>query len=87
MRYGFGYKALADSQHDEFLDEVFVACMIDAYEAALNTGEDIYGELFPCELAAARDKVDLPARSFERRKGQFEHELEEAIEDYREDEE
>jgi hypothetical protein len=84
-RYGFGYRALSDTQHEEFLDDLLVACFTDAYGRAGEHGEDWTGELYPFEIDAARDDVFLPGQYFKlRAQGrQTEQELEAAIEEYR----
>lgn len=81
-RYGYGY-TVGPSTHEAFLDELVALCVSDAYEFARDTGEDPTGELFAFELDAARDRVTLPERYFERRSRSTETELEEAVEDYR----
>lgn len=86
-RYGYGYAATNDNQHEAFLPELWVTCMQDAYDfvrsgAAL---DDPSESLFPFEVDAARDGVHLPSRYWQLRSGSAEPELEEAVESYRGD--
>ena len=81
-RYGFGHK-VSPMTHLDFLDELTVLCMEDAYEFAQEHGEDPSGTLYPVELAAARDDVHLPRYYFERRSRWLEREVEEVVAQYR----
>jgi len=83
-RYGYGYP-VSTAQHEEMLEEMAVLCLVDAYEDAMEAkGDDPTDVLLPAETEAARDRVYLPRRYFERRSGSQEHELEEVIASYRE---
>lgn len=82
-RYGFGYEATALAQHEDFLQDLWVACMEDAYEYAGDHGEDWTGELFDFEVSAAVDGVHLPARYWELRPKQTEVESADAVAAYR----
>jgi len=83
-RYGYGYP-VSTAQHEEMLEEMAVLCLVDSYESAMeHEGDDPTGVLLPAETEAARDRVYLPRRYFERRDGSQEHELEEVIASYRE---
>jgi hypothetical protein len=76
---------LRPSQHEEFLRDLWVTCMEDAYESVRGgaSDEDWTETLFPFEVEAARADVFLPRRYWERRPKAFEHELEEAVTSYR----
>jgi hypothetical protein len=82
-RYGFGYNATSESQHEELLEDFYVACLADAFAWAQDNGEDWTGELFDFEVEAARDHVFLPDGYFRRRARQTEEELERAVAEYR----
>jgi hypothetical protein len=82
-RYGFGYDATAMGQHEEFLKDLWVAAMQDAYDFAGEEEEDWTGQLLPCEVAGAIDRVALPAWYWQLRPKQSEPELEAAVEGYR----
>jgi hypothetical protein len=80
-RYGFGYEATTPSQHDEFLADMWVACMQDAYafvqEHRADGVDDYSSSLLPCEIDAARAGVwKLPDRYWELRPTRTEPELE-----------
>jgi hypothetical protein len=80
-RYGFGYEATTPSQHDEFLADMWVACMQDAYafvqEHRADGVDDYSSSLLPCEIDAARAGVwELPDRYWELRPSRTEPELE-----------
>jgi hypothetical protein len=84
-RYGFDYRATSRLQHADFLSEMAVLCLEDAYEFAREHGEDWADVLFPCERDVAGDGVYSPRSYWERRPRLAEHECEEAIASYRAD--
>ena len=83
-RYGFGYNVTADSQHDEFLRELWAACLEDAYNHAGDAGhgDDPSGVLTPAEIAATMRDVMLSSLYFTRRSGMTEQEIEEELATY-----
>jgi hypothetical protein len=82
-RYGFGH-GVSTLHHIEFLGELAVTCLVDAYEHAREVKEgDPTGTLLDFEVQAACDDVFLPRRYFERRSGSTEPELQEAVTAYR----
>lgn len=82
-RYGFGYQ-VSTLHHEEFLGELAVTCLEDAYEYARDTKDgDPTETLHGFEVQAACDDVFLPRSYFERRSGSAEAELEEAVAAYR----
>lgn len=81
-RYGFGYQ-VSTLHHIEFLGELAVTCLEDAYEYARQHDCDPTGTLHGFEVQAACDDVFLPRSYFERRSGSTEAELEEAVAAYR----
>jgi hypothetical protein len=88
-RYGFGWAVTRESQHEQMLEELVVLCLADAYEFAGDAGwseeatEDPTGTLLPCEIAAAHERLTLPASYFRRRRGMTEAECEAWIEEIR----
>jgi hypothetical protein len=82
-RYGFGYGVSA-AQHVEFLDELLLLCLQDAYEFVGDggDGEDPTGSLFEFEIEAAKDGVYLP-HAYWRRDRASEQELAAVVESWR----
>jgi hypothetical protein len=60
-RYGYGYSVTAGS-HAELLDDLWVACMEDAYQAAGEYSADYTEALTDGEAAAAVFGIVLPSR-------------------------
>jgi hypothetical protein len=83
-RYGFGY-SVNESTHQEFLNDLWIACMEDAYDYAservdAGRASDWTGELFPIEVEAADHQVSLPYNYWQRRGRTFEADLEAELE-------
>jgi hypothetical protein len=84
-RYGFGYNALTDSQHSEFIKELIqVVAMRDAFDSVREIGSDSWAWelLTPAERDAAIADVSLPDRYFEARARSTEEAIEAAIASY-----
>lgn len=81
-RYGWGTIITTD-HHAAFLDELAVLCELDAYNHAVEEGEDRTSTLAEFELEAAREGVSLPRRYFEIRLHAPEEELRQAVERHR----
>jgi len=79
-RYGFGYRT-TDGTHEEFLTDLWIACMTDAYNHRCEHDEDPTGELSRVENGAARFDVPLPPNYWRRRSRSFEDELEAEIDE------
>lgn len=77
-RYGLQTIVIAD-HHPAFLDELAALTGLDAYEHAVEHGDDPSGTLTEFELEAARDGVALRRRYFELRLEQTEEELEQEV--------
>jgi hypothetical protein len=84
-RYGFGYE-VRRAHHEEFLEELTVTCIQDAYEFVREHADDPTETLFEFEIDAAREGVYLPEYYWRRRSHSVEYELEEAVGSYRENE-
>jgi hypothetical protein len=78
-RYGYGYNAATTMQHREFLEELRVRCLEDAYEVAHVCFEDPTGELHEFEADAAAAGVFIPSSYWERRSRMTEAECAESI--------
>lgn len=83
-RYGFGY-SVNEATHREFLNDLWIACMEDAYDDAserVDQGHatDWTGELFPIEIDAAENQVRLPYNYWQRRERTFEADAEAELE-------
>lgn len=83
-RYGF-HHVVNEATHAEFLGDLWIACMEDAYDEAKEFSGSVdesnsTGELFPCEVHAAWHGVKLPRDYWERRPRTFESELEAQLE-------
>jgi len=83
VRYGYGYRAVSPTQHDEFLEDLAVTCLDDAYRFAGDHDDDPTETLYEFEIEAAQAGVMLPRRYFDRRSHSTEVELEEAVASYR----
>lgn len=81
-RYGFEFKVTNIAQHEAFLDELAAVVMEDLYAEAREQREDLSGELFDFEVAAAIKGVYLPRRYWDMRSHMSEPEIEEAIAAY-----
>jgi hypothetical protein len=79
-RYGFGYRT-TEGTHEEFLTDLWIACMTDAYNYRCEHDSDPTGELSRAENGAARFDVDLPPNYWRRRSRAFEDELEAEIDE------
>jgi hypothetical protein len=78
-RYGFGYR-VTPTHHEEFVEELGVLCLIDAYDfASEQSGSDPTGTLLSFELDAAQHRVHLPRQYWERRSHSAEYELADAV--------
>ena len=81
-KYGMGTHITTD-HHAAFLDELAVLSQFDAYEHAMEHGEDPSHTLVGFELEAAKDGVVLPRRYFEIRLHSTQDELKKAVEGHR----
>ena len=81
-RYGYGTIITTD-HHAAFLDELAVLCTLDAYNHAIEHGEDPTHTLTDFELEAAGAGVTLPRRYFEIRLHASEEELRAAVKGHR----
>jgi hypothetical protein len=79
-RYGFGH-GVTDGTHTEFLTDLWIACMEDAYEYRGEHDEDPTGELSRVESGAALFGLALPPNYWRRRSRAFEDELESEIDE------
>ena len=80
-RYGFGYE-VDRTTHEEFMRELWVHCMEDAYEFAREHEDDPTGALLPFELEAAKEDVSLPPQYWSLRPKSLVSELEETVDSY-----
>jgi hypothetical protein len=83
-RYGFGYDATALGQHEDFLADLWIACMQDAYAFASTAREDPSEQLHSCEIDAAVRGVHLSRRYWQLRSNCTEEECEAEIIAHRE---
>jgi hypothetical protein len=77
-RYGYNNIIIGD-HHVAFLEELGAVTQLDAYNYAVEHGEDPTGTLTESELAAAKDGITLPRRYFELRLELSDDELEETL--------
>jgi hypothetical protein len=77
-RYGY-LNIIIEDHHRAFLDELGAVTQLDAYNHAVEHGEDPTGTLTESELQAAKDGVTLPRRYFELRLELSEEEREEEL--------
>jgi hypothetical protein len=77
-RYGY-LNIIVKDHHRAFLDELGAVTQLDAYDHAVEHGEDPTGTLTEAELQAAKDGVTLPRRYFELRLEISEEEREEEL--------
>lgn len=82
-RYGFDREATKPIQHLDFLEELHLVCLDDAYKAAAEGDGDPTGTLFGFEIEAAEADVYLPRRYWENRRHRLEQELEAEVVSYR----
>jgi hypothetical protein len=73
-RYGYGYYVGA-SRHEDMLGELAQLCVQDAYERAIERGEDATGTLRSFEVDAAKDGIRLGPGYFRLRSRALEREL------------
>lgn len=81
-RYGYGTIITTD-HHVAFLDELGVLSELDAYNHAVERGEDPTHTLVAFELEAAKEGVVLPLRYFELRLHSTQEELKKAVDRHR----